>query len=461
MPHPNLYPKPVFMTHQMTYRGHAKAVLILGLPLIGSHIAQMAIQMTDTVMMGWYGVQDLAAIVLAGSMFFLLFIVGAGFAFAVMPMVANAVGADDDMQVRRVTRMGFWASALYVIFVLPIMWWSKALLLMLGQEPAVAELAQDYLRITGVGLLPSLFVMVIKSYLSALERTQIVLWVTIAGALVNGFLNYALIFGHWGAPELGIRGAAIASVMMPIASIPLLIAYINRNMPQHALFQRIWRFDRAAFGQVFRLGWPIGLTNLAETALFSATAIMMGWIGTLQLAAHGIALQWTAVAFMVHVGLSNAATVRAGRAVGRVDEAGLHRGGITTLVIALMLSSVAVLLFLSVPEPLIGIFLDSAEPARDQILAIGVSLLAMAALFHVADSTQVIALGLLRGVQDARVPLIMAVISYWVVGIPAGYLFGFIWGYGAVGIWMGLVCGLTLSAVLLNYRFWTRSWVKS
>jgi len=449
------------MTHPTTYSGHAKAVLILGLPLIGSHIAQMAIQITDTVMMGWYGVPDLAAMVLAGSVFFLLFIVGSGFAFAVMPMVANAAGANDDAQVRRVTRMGFWASAFFAVFVLPIMWWSKALLLLLGQEPVVASLAQDYLRIAAAGLLPSLFVMVIKSYLAALERTQIVLWVTIVGAVLNGVLNYALIFGNWGAPELGIQGAAIASVMMPIASIPLLLIYIARNMPEHALFQRIWRFDRVAFGQVFRLGLPIGLTNLAETALFSATAIMMGWVGTLELAAHGIALQWTAVAFMVHVGLSNAATVRAGRAVGRVDDVGLRRGGITTLVMALALSCITVVLFLSVPDLLIGVFLDRAEPARDQITAIGIGLLAMAALFHVADSAQVIALGLLRGVQDARVPLIMAVISYWLVGMPAGYLFGFTFGYGAVGIWMGLLCGLTLAAVLLNYRFWTRQWIKT
>ncbi len=447
------------MNHPTTYSGHAKAVLILGLPLIGSHIAQIAIQMTDTVMMGWYGVTELAGIVLASSMFFLLFIVGAGFSFAVMPMVANAVGADDDMQVRRVTRMGFWASAFYVVLILPIMWWSKALLLTLGQEPAVAAFAQDYLRITGIGLFPSLFVMVIKAYLAALERTQIVLWVTIAGAIVNGLLDYALIFGHWGAPEMGIRGAAIASVMMPVASVPLLIIYINHTMPQHALFQRIWRFDRLAFWQVFRLGWPIGLTNLAETALFSATAIMMGWVGTLELAAHGIALQWTAVAFMVHVGLGNAATVRAGRAVGRADAAGLRRGAVATLVMALLLAGMTVLLFLSVPDLLVGVFLDSKELARDQIIAIGAGLLAMAALFHVADSAQVIAMGLLRGVQDVRVPLILAVISYWVIGLPAGYLFGFSWGFGAVGIWMGLVCGLTLAAILLNFRFWTTNWI--
>ncbi|MFK5996717.1 MAG: MATE family efflux transporter [Rhodobacterales bacterium] len=447
------------MNHPLTYTGHAKAVLILGLPLIGSHIAQMAIQMTDTVMMGWYGVEELAAIVLASSMFFLLFIVGAGFAFAVMPMVANAASAGDDAQVRRVTRMGLWASAFYMIVAWPFMWWSKAWLLALGQDAVVAGFAQNYLRIAAFGMLPSLFIMVLKSYLAALERAQVVLWVTLAGAVLNGVLNYALIFGHWGAPEMGIRGAATASALMQTLSFPLLAVYAVRKMPQHALFQRIWRFDSAAFGQVFRLGWPIGLTNLAETALFSATAIMMGWVGTLQLAAHGIALQWGAVTFMVHVGLSNAATVRAGRAVGRKDAGGLRRGGLVAGAMSLSFASIIVVVFLSIPDTLIGVFLDRNEAARDQILAIGVSLMAMAALFQVADSLQVMALGLLRGVQDARVPLILAFISYWIVGLPAGYMFGFVWGYGAVGIWAGLVGGLGLAAILLNYRFWTRNWI--
>jgi MATE family multidrug resistance protein len=185
----------------------------------------------------------------------------------------------------------------------------------------------------------------------------------------------------------------------------------------------------------------------------------MGWVGTLELAAHGIALQWGAITFMVHVGLSNAATVRAGRAVGRVDEAGLRRGGVTATLLSLGFAFAIVAVFLSVPSALIGVFLDNSEPARDQIIVIGIGLLAMAALFQVADATQVIALGMLRGVQDARIPMILAVISYWLVGLPAGYLFGFTLGYGAIGIWMGLVCGLSLAAVLLNYRFWMRSWI--
>jgi MATE family multidrug resistance protein len=445
------------MAEPMTNKKHITAILTLGLPLIGSHLGQMAIHMTDTVMIGWYGVEELAALVLASSLFFLFFLVGAGFSFAVMPMVASAASAGDDIQVRRVTRMGMWASTIYVILAMPFLWWSKALLIALGQDESVAGLAQDYLRIAGFGLWPALLVMVIKSYLAAMEYTQVVFWGTVLGAIFNALMNYALIFGNWGASELGIEGAAISSLLMASLSFPILAVYAVMLLPEHALFQRIWRSDIQALVQVFRLGWPIGLTNLAETALFMASAIMMGWIGTVELAAHGIAIQWASITFMVHVGLSNAATVRAGRAIGRVDEEGLRKGGVIVTVMSLFFAGLIVIVFLLMPETLISVFLDKLEPARDQIMVVGISLLAMAAFFQVADGAQVIALGLLRGVQDTRVPMIMAGISYWIIGLPAGYLLGFTWGFGAVGIWMGLVFGLVVASVLLSYRFWKQT----
>jgi MATE family multidrug resistance protein len=440
----------------MTYNGHAKAIMTLGLPIIGSHVAQIAITTTDTVMMGWYGVAELAGLVLAGSIYFVIFLVGAGFSFAVMPMVANASEQDDDVKVRRITRMGLWISALYALILIPFLWWSKPFLLALGQEEMTAQLAQDYLRIVGFGLFPALFVMVIKSYLAALERTQFVLWITIGSALLNIPLNYALVFGNWGAPELGVQGAAIASVTIITLSLPILMIYATWIMPEHALFQRIWAVDKGALKQVFKLGWPIGLTNLAETGLFTATAIMVGWIGTIELAAHGIALQWASLAFVVHLGLSNAATVRAGRAIGRDDMLGLKRGGVMVSVMSFGFAFVIVAIFVTWPAQLIGIFIDSTDPARDEIIIVGVALLTMAALFQITDGIQVIALGLLRGAQDTRVPMIYAGISYWIIGIPAGYVIGFVWGYGTIGVWVGLVLGLSVAAVLLNARFWAR-----
>jgi len=429
---------------------------VLGLPLIGSHVAQLAITITDTVMLGWYAVEALAAVTLASSFAFVIFIVGSGFAFAVLPMVASAMAEDDETQVRRVTRMGMWISALYGACVLPLMIWSKPILLALGQTPEIADLASSYLSIYAIGMIPALLVMVLKNYLAAMEHTQSVLWITIVAALVNGVFNYALIFGNFGAPELGIRGAAISSVVVQIASVLMVAVYINWVFPHHAMFQRFWRPDPEAFARTFRLGWPIGLTNLAESGLFSATAVLMGWLGALALAAHGVALQLASITFLFHLGLSQAATVRAGRAMGRQDGRGLRDGAKVAIAMSLVFGLLTVAILLTVPEFLLRLFLDPTDPALPDIIAIGVTLLAVAALFQVVDGAQVIALGLLRGLQDTRIPMLHAALSYWVIGMPACYIMGFWLDWQGVGVWMGLVVGLSAASALLMHRFWTK-----
>ena len=441
----------------MTYRGHMRAALVLGLPLVGSHLAQFMVQVTDTLMLGWYGVQELAAVTLGGTFFFILFIMGSGFAWAVMPMVAAASEEGDDTRVRRITRMGMWVSMGVAGAVLPLLWFSAPILQAMGQKENLALIAQEYLRIAAWGMFPALMVMVLKSYLAALERTRVVLWTTLIAAILNGLLNYALIFGNWGAPELGVRGAAIASVSLQVVSMGALIVYAIRVLPEHGLFHRLWRPDWEALGEVFRMGGQIGLTSLAEAGLFSASTVIMGWIGTLELAAHGIAIQIVSLFFMVHVGLSNAATVRAGRAVGRRDEIGLRRGAGAVLILSIGFALAAVAMFLAVPEPMIGIFLDPDEPLRADILVVGSSLLAVAALFQFADAAQVMTLGLLRGVQDTRVPMVIAAISYWGVGVPISYVMGVRWGWGGEGVWMGLVLGLALAGILMSWRFWAKS----
>lgn len=442
------------MAQHPSYREHAQKLLALGFPLILSNLAQMAINVTDTVMLGWYSVEALAAVTLMGTVSFVLFIVGSGFAFAVMPLVASASEAGDESQVRRVTRMGMWLSVLYFACVLPLMLWSRPLLLLMGQDPEISAIAQGYARIAAWGMLAALMVMVLKSFLSALEITRVVLWATLAAAVMNAVVNYALIFGNWGAPELGARGAAFASLVSAFVSLVFLALYTRRKLPQHALFQRLWRPDWVAMRLVFRLGWPIGLTNLAETGLFAATAVMMGWLGTVPLAAHGIALQLASLTFMVHVGLSSAATVRAGRAFGRGDTRSLRDGGKVAVALSAFAALLTIILFLALPETLVGLFIDPGDPDHPAILLAGVSLLAVAAIFQFADSAQVMALGLLRGVQDTQVPMVLAGVSYWLVGISASYLLGFTFGFGGVGIWSGLVVGLALAGLLMHLRFW-------
>ncbi len=441
----------------MTYGGHAKAILFLGLPLIGGHLAQYAIGLTDTVMLGWYSVEALAAVTLSHSYFFVFFMLGSGFALAVMPMVAAAAARDDEVSVRRATRMGLWLSLGFALLVMPIMWKAKTLLGLLGQTPAVAEAGGEYLRIAGFGLIPALLVMVIKSYLAALERTRIVLWITVLAAISNALANYILIFGNLGAPELGLRGAAIASVLTQSISLVAIVFYAIRALPDHNLFQRLWRPDWEMFGQVFRLGLPIGMTTVCEVSLFAASSVMMGWLGTVTLAAHGIVITVAAAAFMVHLGLSNVATIRAGNAYGRGDRAHMARGAMVVFLLSLAIACITVTAFLVVPEPVISLFIEPDDPARPAILIVGVQLLAIAALFQLVDGAQVIALGLLRGVQDTAVPMMIAILSYWAVGLSVSYLLGFVLDWGGVGVWLGLTAGLASAALLLMLRFWGKS----
>jgi MATE family multidrug resistance protein len=438
---------------------HARALLTLGLPLVGSHLAQMMLHVTDTVMLGWYGVLELASVVLGASTFFIIFILGSGFGQAVMPMVAQALGRGDEVQVRRDTRMGLWLSIGFGVVCYPVFWWSESLLLGLGQQPDVSAMAQAYLRIAGLGMIPALLVMALKSYLAALEKTQVVLWITVAAVVLNAGVNYALIFGNWGAPELGVRGAAIASVFTQGVTFVALAIYAHwqPELRRFNLFQRFWRPDWQAMGQVYRIGWPIGLTGLAEGGLFQASAIMMGWIGTMELAAHGIALEVTALAFMVHLGLSNASTVRVGRAIGQNDAQSLRDGAKVALLLSLCFGVTMVVLFLLLPAQIIALFLDISNPQTGAIIAFGTTLLALSALFQMVDATQVMALGFLRGMQDTKVPMYMAALSYWVIGIPASYVLAFPFGLGGPGLWLGLTVGLSVAAILLLWRFWTNA----
>lgn len=433
-----------------------REILVLGLPLVGSHMAQFALHVTDTIMLGWYGVTDLAAGALGATVFFALFTLGAGYANAVMPMVASHAASDADTEVRRVTRMGMWLSLMFAVAILPVFIFSTPIFRLLGQEPEVAELGGAYLALVGYGLGPALMVMVLKSYLAALGRTQVVLWVTVLAVGVNAAINWVLIFGNLGFPEMGVKGAAVASVLVQLVTMVLLLAYAAwlPALRRYALLVRFWRPDFVAMRQVHALGLPIGLAMLAETGLFAASAVMMGWLGAQMLAAHSIAMEITAMFFMVHLGMSNAATVLVGRARGRGDIEGLR----TAARVALMLSAGFALFTMTIyfvfAQQMVGVFLRPDDPERAVIVPLGVTLLMVAAIFQLADGAQAMAMGLLRGIQDTRVPLVIALISYWLIGIPISYALAFPLGMEGVGLWLGLVVGLSVAAAALLVRFW-------
>ncbi|WBU61423.1 MATE family efflux transporter [Paracoccus albus] len=439
------------------YRPHLIATLALGLPLVGGHLARMAIGITDTVMIGWYGVDALAALVLATSYQFIFFMLGAGYGLGVMGLLASANARGDMTEIRRATRMALWLSTIHSVVIMPVMWYSEPILLAIGQEPIVAELSQDYMRIAGWGGLAFLWAMTLNSYLASMGRTQVVLWLTVVGIPLNILMNWIFIFGNLGAPALGVRGAAIASIVTQYVTLAAILVYALW-LPQArpiALLQRFWRPDWQAFRAIFLLGLPVGLTLVAEIGMFVGSNIMMGWFGTRALAAHGIALQLSSISFMFHLGMSNAGTIRAGQAQAHGDPIEMRDVATSLIVLSVGFAILTSLVFILTPGPLVALYLDPANPEAPQILTLAVGLMFWAALFQLVDAMQVQGLGLLRGVQDTRRPMWYATISYLLVGLPAGYIFAFPLGIGPAGLWMGLLVGLSVAAVLMLGRFYS------
>lgn len=449
---PSSRPGPAWLA--LPWGAHLKALLLLGLPIVGSNLAGFFIHVTDTVMMGWYGVNELAAMVIAGTFWFVTYILGSGFGIALPAVVASARASGDEVQVRRSTRMAIWLTLGYAALVAPIFLFPRPILLAIGQDPEVARLAADFLMIGGWSVVPGLITNVMRSYLAALGRPTVVLVVTLIAFVLHLVLNYALIFGHWGFPELGIRGAAISTLASDAMICLLLLGYALRRFPQYALLSRFWRPDWEMLWRIFHLGWPVSLQMLAEVGLFSLAAVMMGWISPEMLAAHGIAMQLGSTTFLVHSGLANAATIRVGHAAGLHDARLLQDGALVAVTASMVVAAATIVLFLNFPVPLISLFLDTSEPGAAAVIAAGVPLVTMAALFQLADGGQATAIGLLRGIEDTRVPMFIAGLGYWGVGGPLAWLLGFHLGWGGVGVWSGLLAALVVVWVALSLRFW-------
>ncbi len=438
-----------------SWRAHARDTLVLGVPLIGAQLATSVIGVTDTVMMGWLGVEKLAGGVLATQMHFVVWIFGAGLAFAIIPLAATAHGSDDTRGVRRSIRMGMWAVTGYFFASLIPLWFARDIMLFLGQEEVIADIVEQYISIAMWATLPLLLFFSLRSLLTVFELGKVILIASIVTAVLNAMLNYAFMFGNFGAPEMGVRGAAVGTLLTNVIVFFGGLIYMIRNteIARYEIFVRIWQPDWSALAEIMRFGWPISFAILAEVSLFIGASIMMGWIGTVPLAAHGIALQLATITFMIPLALSNVATVRVGKALGRKDWLGLERAGVSVLVISISVALLGAIAFWTIPETLIRLFLDTSNEETALVIAYAIPLVFVAAAFQMVDSAQVVATGVLRGMKDARTPMVIAVFCYWVVGMPIAYFFAFTLDYGGVGLWFGLALSLAIAAVLLNGRF--------
>jgi MATE family multidrug resistance protein len=427
----------------------------LAWPMALTQLGQIAMMTTDLALIGRLGSDAVAAVGLAQMILFAGFALGMGPVSAVAPLAAQAFGARNPRMVRRSLRVGLWAAVLLGIPVNLVQLWGEDILIAAGQTGEAATLAARYLTSLAWSMIPAWCFIALRNFMGAVNRPEPALWVTLAAVPLNGLLAYGLIYGAFGLPRLDLLGAGLATTCVNIAMCiaAIWICYARRPFKKYRVLGRFWRLDLALMRQLIVIGVPISGAVVLEWGLFSSAALLVGWIGTMALAAHQIALQVATVVFMIPFGISLAATVRVGHAVGRRDPIAARRSGFVAIALAalFMVATTLLVVLLRNVIPLAFLGGDSAADAETRKLA--ATLLLMGATFFVFDAIQAVAAGALRGLNDTRVPMLFAAISFWLIGFTSSYLLAFRWDLGVYGIWIGFSLGIITFAALLTSRF--------
>lgn len=439
------------------WRAEAAATLLLAWPMVLGQIAQMALNLTDVLILSRISPEAVAAGALTVNLFNVFMLFGIGVMSATMPMVARERGRmrHSVRDVRRTVRNAVWSAAALALPAWAVLWNAEAVFALLHQDPALGADAARLMRVLMWSLLPFYVFVGLRGFVAALERPMWVLAVGLAAVPFNAFVGWVLTFGHFGMPALGLVGVGWATTLTNWGTVAAMaiVLVADRRFRRYRLFSGPWLPDRRRFAEFFRLGVPIGLMVAFETTIFNAAAFLAGLIGTTTLAAHAITLQIASAAFMFPLGLSQAVTVRVGLAYGRRDADGIARSGWTGLAIVVCVMAAIASVMALAPTPLIGAFLDESDPAIAPTFALARSFLMFAAIFQLVDGTQAVTAGMLRGRHDTRIPMFIAAIGYWGVGLPTSILLAFPFGLAGRGIWIGLATGLTVVAVGLVWRW--------
>jgi len=432
-----------------------RATLAIAAPLAGANLAQMAMQVTNTVMVGHLGADALAAAGLGAALYWMLLLICQGVLTAVAPLAAHAIGADDHPAAGRVAGAGLLLAACFALPVMGLLATLPRMLASLGYAPQLVAEIGRFLHVVLWGAPAALGFATLRFILVAAFRARIVMVVPLIAIPVNALIGWTLIFGHLGAPALGIVGAGCATAAMQwlmLLSIALYIGLTRRRIPISVAV----RFGRE-LSRIVRLGMPIGGQVALESGLFVTTGVLMGVLGPDALGAHQLVFNVAGVTFMVPLGLGQAATVRVAFQLGRGAPQAAQRAAFVALALGVAFMAASGIVLWTMPRTLIGLYVDLADPADRGLVAIAVRLFMIAAIFQVFDGAQVIATGALRGYRDTAVPLLIAAVGYWAVGFAGGWLLAFPLGFGAVGLWIGLALGLAVVALALTLRLQLRT----
>lgn len=437
-----------------------REMLRLAAPLVGANLLQMAVFAVDVLFVARLGPASLAASSLAVSIFGLLIWSLSGLVGAASPLIAAELGRRSHAvrEVRRTVRMGGWAGLLAALVATGICQLGGPLLRATGQDEAVIAQAAPFLAVLSLACVPAVMASLLRTVVSTLGRPGVGTAITGLAVVVNAVGNWAFIYGHGGLPALGLIGSAWSSV---VTSSAMLLAYalvlrFDRRMHRYRLLGRWWRPEWARFADVWRIGLPIFATIVAEAGLFNGAALLIGRIGETQLAAHTVAMQLAGITFQVPFGLGQAATIRVGLAYGARDHAAIARAGWTALAMSVGFMSTTAALMLAAPRLVLGLYLDAGDPANQAVLGFALQFVMVAAAFQLFDGAQSTCSAVLRGLQDTRVPMAIALFGYWVPGLLTAIGLGLFTPLGGLGVWFGLMAGLVVVAGLLLWRWHRR-----
>lgn len=442
------------------WRDEIGATFRLAWPLALANLLQMLTYAIDVIFIARLGDEQLAASALAVSLFGLVLWAMTALTGAVAPLIAEAIGARSPSfrPVRRATRMALWLAVICGILGMGICLLLDPIMRATGQQAAIIGLANEYNAAIIFSMVPMLIAAVLRNYVSALGRPIFATAITGLGIGVNALANYAFIFGNFGAPELGLTGAAVATIITAWITVAAYVAAIlhDEGLARYHIFYRFWRPDWQRLLLIVRIGTPIALTVTAEAGIFGAAAFMMGRFGAAELAGHTVALQIAALAFQVPFGVGQAATIRVGYFFGARDPEGIRRAGWVALGMGTGFMSLTALTMILTPELLLSIYVDVEATHNAALVAFALQYLVLAAIFQLADGVQAVAAGALRGLQDTRVPMWIAIFSYWIPGMGAALALGFLTPLQGIGVWIGLATGLFFAAILLTWRWLLR-----
>ena len=443
-----------------TWRGELAATLRIAAPLALANLLQMLVYAMDVIFVARLGEAELAASSLSIALFGLMMWCFSGLTGMVAALIAAELGSRRHAvrEVRRSARMALWLAVVCGLAGMAVCWFGREIMLVTGQQPHIAALAGGFLRVIMWGMIPMIAANALRSVVSALGRPVYATAITALAIGVGALANYSFVFGHFGAPAMGLQGSALASVVTGVFGFLAYVVAIraDRRLRRYRLFGNWWRSEWRRFGELVRTGLPVAGTILAEAALFGGAAFLMGNIGASQLAGHTIAMQVAALAFQIPFGLGQAATIRVGYHYGARDREALGRAGWVAIALGTEFMTLTASVMTFAPKLVLGIYVDTEAAKNAALMGFAVQFMAVAAAFQLFDGLQAVAAGALRGLQDTRTPMLMALFGYWVPGLGTAVGLGFFTSLAGLGIWIGLMVGLVVVALLMLQRWMRR-----